>query len=351
MVVERRVDAVRLARTMDHAPEQFRIATFGGHGNPSAVVVRGRALDNPEPSVAVEGEGILAAIRRTVTRLSTIELPGVPLRISLAGTSVDTVTDHEGYFHVRIEPAGMPRDPWVSGLVGLATPYRGLADGYTAPFEVRVPGPGAEFGVISDIDDTILESGAQRLLAVVRRTFTGSALTRTPIAGAAELYRALTRADENPIFYVSSSPWNLHDFLVAFLDHRGFPAGPLLLRHLLGADVHRTHAVTKHVAIAEVLEMHPGLRFVLIGDSGQEDPEIYAEVIRRHPGRILAVYIREARLDPGDGRVEAIIDTWNDATPIVLAADSFAMAEHAASLSLITGADVASVRVALAALR
>ena len=104
----------------------------------------------------------------------------------------------------------------------LAGSYRGLVDPHETPLRVRVPGRAARFGVVSDIDDTILETGVQQAGRMLRQTFTGSALTRSPFPGAAELYRDLAAVD-NPVFYVSSSPWNLHAFLLAFLEHRRLP--------------------------------------------------------------------------------------------------------------------------------
>ena len=120
---------------------------------------------------------------------------------------------------------------------------------------------------------------------------------------------------------------------VAFLEHRDFPLGPLLLRDLIGTRAGRAR---KHERIEEVLALHPQLPFVLIGDSGEHDPQIYADIVRAHPGRILAVYIREVRLDPGDGRVEAVTDAWESEVPFVLAADSDAVRRHAASIGLLT---------------
>ncbi|HYH35131.1 MAG TPA: phosphatase domain-containing protein, partial [Nocardioides sp.] len=197
---------------------------------------------------------------------------------------------------------------------------------------VHVPSEQAAFGVISDVDDTILETGVQRAGRMVLQTFTGSALTRTPFPGAVELYRDLTRGGTNPVFYVSSSPWNLHAFLLAFLRHRRFPLGPVLLRDLLGTAAGREEKAGR---IQEILDLHPQLRFVLIGDSGEKDPEVYAEVVRANPGRVLAVYIREVRLDPGDGRVEKVSGTWSDDVPFVLAADSDAVRRHAGELGLL----------------
>ena len=332
VTLERAWDAARLRRAGSRPPARFRIEPYLGHGGADEVVVRGRVLDDPPIAEAAEGEGIGAAVRRTLRGFMTDELPGVPLRVSVAGASVEAVTDAEGYFLTRLrpDPDKLAR-PWTRGSVELGGAYRGLTGRHTTPVEVRVPAPDARFGIISDIDDTILETGVQRVGHMIRRTFTGSALTRTPFPGAADLYRDLA-AGVNPVFYVSSSPWNLHAFMVAFLRHRGFPMGSVLLRDLLGTPSGREQKAGR---IREILEVHPGLPFVLIGDSGEKDPEIYADIVRACPGRILAVYIREVRLDPGDGRVERVSGAWAEDVPFVLAADSDAVRRHATELGLL----------------
>ncbi len=310
--------------------QNFRIESYGGHGGRHGVVVRGRVLDNPVPTSAVEGEGLFTALRRSVAQFRTIELPGVPLRLVVADTCVQVVTDGDGYF--RAELPGLPLEhPWHQGSVELRGTYRDVTDPHRTPVAIRVPAESATYGVISDVDDTILQTGVQRVWVMVRRTLFGSALTRAPFPGAAELYRDLA-GEENPVFYVSSSPWNLHGFLLAFLRHHGFPSGPVLLRDLVGD---RTGRARKHERIEEVLALHPHLRFVLIGDSGELDPQIYADIVRAHPGRIRAVYIREVRLDPGDRRVEQVSDTWSHDVPFVLAADTDAVRQHARSIGLL----------------
>lgn len=316
--LERAWDARPLRRP--GVPESFRIECYLGHGGPDGVVVRGRVLDDLPPSEAEEGEGALAAVRRTVSGFVTTELPGVPLSVWVGDAEVGVTTDREGYFLARLHPdPATLRSPWTRGSVGLAAPYRGLEPGHRTVVDVRVPAAEARFGVISDIDDTILETGVQRVRTMLVRTFAGSALTRSAFPGAADLYRDLAEGGTNPFFYVSSSPWNLHPFLTAFLTHRGFPRGPLLLRDLLGT---RDGREPKEVRLREILQLHPQLSFVLVGDSGEEDPRIYADLVRAHPSRILAVYIREVRLDPGDGRVEAVTASWGESVPFVLVADS-----------------------------
>jgi phosphatidate phosphatase APP1 len=334
LALESAWDAARRRRAGTGFPADFRIEAYLGHGGPRGVVVRGRVLDDPPPDEAVEGEGVGAAVLRMLRHFVTDELPGVPLRVTVAGASVEVETDAEGYFLARLHPEpGALTSPWSTGTVQLAGDYRGTTGPHTTPFDVRVPEPDARFGVISDVDDTILETGVQRVGHMLRQTFTGSAITRTPFTGAPELYRDLA-AGGNPLFYVSSSPWNLHAFLVAFLRHRDFPLGPVLLRDLLGSRA--AGREPKHVRIHEILDLHPDLSFVLIGDSGEKDPEIYADIVRSHPDRVLVVYIREVRLDPGDGRVEQVTDRWDHDVPFVLAADSDAVRRHAVGLGLLT---------------
>ena len=332
VTLERLADTARLRRHASRPPADFRIESYLGHGGRDGVVVRGRVLDDPAPSEAVRGEGVVAAVRRTTRGFLTDELPGVPLRVSVAGATIDATTDADGYFLVRVQPdQGELCAPWTTGSVELAGAYRGLTEPHAVRVDVRVPGPEARFAVLSDIDDTILQTGVQRVGRMVLQTLTGSALTRTPFPGAPELYRDLA-AGVNPVFYVSSSPWNLHAFLVGFLRHRGFPLGPVLLRDALGTAA---AAEGKTKRIQEVLDLHPQLRFVLIGDSGERDPEIYAEVVRANPGRVLAIYIREVRLDPGDGRVEKVTQDWGEDVPFVLAADTDAVRRHATDLGLL----------------
>jgi phosphatidate phosphatase APP1 len=328
---ERAFEALLRRRKWRRPPENFRIDSYGGHGGPEGVVVRGRVLDNPAPSEAVEGEGIGAAVRRSLGQFATDELPGVPLRVTVADAVLEVESDGEGYFLVELHPS-VVGEPWEQGRVELRAPYRGLAPGARTKAMIRVPGPDARFGVISDVDDTIIQTGVQRVGEMLLQTFAGSALTRTPFDGAPELYRDLADDDRNPVFYVSSSPWNLHSFLSAFLRHRDFPIGPLLLRDLIGG---RDGRARKHDRIEEILRLHPQLRFVLIGDSGEQDPAIYADIVRSHPGRVRVVYIREVRLDPGDGRVEEVTDSWDADVPFVLAADSDAVRRHARSIGLL----------------
>jgi phosphatidate phosphatase APP1 len=206
----------------------------------------------------------------------------------------------------------------------------------TATAHILAPAPTATFGVVSDMDDTVLQSEVTSFLRAARMVLLENALTRLPFPGVAAFYRALERgatgAEANPIFYVSSSPWNLYDVIDGFLEAQRIPAGPLLLRDWDFGRLSERHGRHKGLVIREIFDAYPELPFLLVGDSGQEDPEIYAELVRERPGRVKAVYIRNVtphaeRL----ARIEALAREIAAAgSTLVLADDTLAVARHAA---------------------
>jgi phosphatidate phosphatase APP1 len=209
--------------------------------------------------------------------------------------SVEVTTDDEGYLHAVIE---FPAMPGISGWQQITAELTGG----TAPASghVLVPSASSEFGIVSDIDDTIVETNAVSLMRMARTVLLQNARGRMAVPGIATAFDVLVAGASgtagNPVFYVSSSPWNLYDLLIRFLDINRIPVGPLMLQDY-GIDdtklINRPHDDHKLDQIAEIVNRYPSLPFVLIGDSGQRDPEIYREVALGFPGRIRAVFIRD----------------------------------------------------------
>jgi len=173
----------------------------------------------------------------------------------------------------------------------------------------------------------------------VRTIAFGNARTRLPFPGVAAFYQALRHGgsgkEQNPTFYVSSSPWNLYDVIVQFLDVQGIPPGPVMLRDLdLGLDTlsSRHHHAHKREMLRRVLTTFTSARVILIGDSSQQDPEIYRDAVRDFAGRVAAVYIRNVSMSADRSRaIQALADEVVAAgSALVLADDTLAAAKHAA---------------------
>ncbi|HSI91442.1 MAG TPA: App1 family protein, partial [Adhaeribacter sp.] len=209
--------------------------------------------------------------------------------------------------------------------------------------DVLVPPPDAEYGIIIDIDDTIVKTGATSLLATARNVILHNAHTRMPFAGVSAFYRSLQLGRNgkrnNPFFYVSSSPWNTYDLLRDFMDINDIPAGPILLRDL-GFDENKflqsDHHSHKFKEIENILITYPELKFVLVGDSGQQDAPIYEAVVKKYPTRILAIYIRDVKL-PSKAKVVVDISEGlkQHEVEMVLVENTVNAAEHAAQNGLI----------------
>jgi phosphatidate phosphatase APP1 len=282
------------------------IESYGGLATPEGLELRGRVLRGARP---IDGRaGRARNLGRMIGLFLTDEMPGVEVR---AGGQV-AVTDREGYFVLTVPQDG-------------GTGWRDVpvtAGDVTVPVAVFVPGPEAWVGAISDIDDTVMRTGAWSLAQNLRTTFTGSLDRREVFGDAVGLMAALAGGGVNPVFYVSSSPWNMHAFLVELFARAGLARGPLLLRDYgFGRGQVVAERTVRHKGrwIDRIVTAHPGLRFVLVGDTGQHDAAIYADAVARHPGRVAHVILRQAgprgadaaaiaRMEAMGVRVDAVAD-------------------------------------------
>lgn len=330
------------------------IVPYRSFGTHATIFVRGRVLHDKLPDAAAPDQSPWHNLRDALRRIESDEARGVPLEVAHDAHSAQAITDDEGYFEVHLSPV-MPvgdEDGWCTVTLTASSPDA-EAPLAQAVGKVLIPPVTARFGVISDIDDTILQTQATNLVRSAWVTLLQNAATRLPFPGVAALYRALqggvTGAEHNPIFYVSSSPWNLYDFLVEFMQVRGIPAGPMFLRDY-GVDMF-TQALShdhKLDAMRRVLDAYPHLPFVLMGDSGQKDPELYTRLVEHYPGRVLAIYIRDVSGEKRDAAVDALAAALQaQGVPLLRVADSLAAAQSAAALGLIPAAAVDAVQAAM----
>lgn len=317
------------------------IAAYRGFGDARGIELMGRVLAERPLGGPQDDHNWWDNLLNTYRRFESDEVPGVPLQLRFGLGQTEVVSDHEGYYSASIDTAA-PLGPalWENATVA-------LADGtLTTPQPVLQVSPQARLGIISDIDDTILHSGVTHWKTAAQLTFLHNARTRKPLKGVAKLYQALQAGADGtqqaPVFYVSSSPWNLYDLLEDFMELNAIPPGPIFLRDL-GMDTGKFIKTAGHGHKLErarrLIERFPDLRWVLMGDSGQADAELYADAAQSFGDRIAAIYIRDVDPDADshyDQRVDGFIErVAGTSVPMLRARDSLAMAEHAAQLGLI----------------
>jgi phosphatidate phosphatase APP1 len=321
------------------------LAAYAGYCDAHGARLSGRVLANRPWGGPLEDDRWWQNLLNTWRRWESDEIPFADVTIRHQEQEVTVKGDEEGYYSANFQ---IQRGEH-AGLVWSAAEARVAADDrepITASHDIMIPPERAAFGVISDLDDTVIHTGITSILLAAKLTFLENARTRKPLEGVAGLYQALQRGTfgiaTNPIFYISSSPWNLHDLLVDFLRLNDIPAGPLLLRDF-GIDRDKFFKESGHdqklVKALELLDSYPDLPFILIGDSGQEDPSIYARVAQQRPGRVTAIYIRD--VDPtsattGDTTVQqSVAEAGNAGVPMLLVNDSMGIVKHANELGLI----------------
>ena len=335
--------------------DPLQIVPFRSYGTVNSLYVKGRVLEAKVMREASANDNIFQNVLNMYRRFESDEVPGAKLRVRFGGEEHTILTDSEGYFVINLS-TDIPitwEDMWHEVEVELIDAPLPFTPGLKSIAEVLVPPADAEYGIISDIDDTIIRTNALNLLAMSRNTFFHNAYSRLPFAGVSEFYKSLQLGRNgkrnNPFFYVSSSPWNLYDLLVDFLDLNKIPAGPLLLRDFglegnkVGATDHMGH---KFKEIKQLLHAYPHLNFVLIGDSGQEDPKIYREVVRQFPGRILAIYIRDVQLREREKiAVDISKELETDKVEMIIVDNTVEAANHAAQIKLIFTDNIPDIEV------
>ena len=229
-------------------------------------------------------------------------IPCALLRLKWKNIWVYANSEDDGFFKFDLEPDATKN---VTGwqevqveMVGDRNSEKVIAKGNGL---IYFP-PANRFGCISDIDDTFLISHSSHLLKRLYVLLTQNAHSRKPFEGVVRHYQLLSQAGStpekpNPFFYVSSSEWNLYDFIVEFARKNELPAGIYLLNQLKKFSQLLKTGQGKHsgkfTRIVRIMESFPQMRFILLGDSSQRDPYIYASIVEHFPQQVHAVYIRD----------------------------------------------------------
>ena len=322
-----------------------KILPYLGFGNENKIYLRGQVLEDKGLATPEDEQNKWQNAKAMYKRYTSNETPRVQLRLSFQGHSSLVQTDGDGYFslHLKNHQAYTPGLEWQEVKIELLDRVikdQGLV---SATGEVLISGQSNPLGIISDVDDTILVSRATSIYKKLRLMLFKNARTRLPFEGVAAFYRALYQGTEpgqiNPIFYVSSSSWKLFDLLQDFCRVQGIPKGPFLLRDSrmdqfkLVTSLHEGH---KLMQVKRIMEMYPYKQFILIGDSGQKDAEIYTEVTRRYPGRVKTIYIRDVSRAKRWNEIKPLVKQVNAAgVEMLLVKDTVEAAEHALSRNYI----------------
>lgn len=280
------------------------VIVYPGYGYGGSFVVEGRVVEAHDLARDRESDAWWRNLWRNLRRMVNDEQEDVPVTLTLGDGRWSVVTDEEGYFRL----AGAVPSGATAGWRTVNVRARGAS---TAGAVLLVP-ENATLGIISDVDDTILVSDVADKSELLKNTLLKNPTQRKAVPGVADFYRRLAARDARPaaapIFYLSASPRQLAFNIQKFLDRAGFPRGVLITKKVTddatGEPLFDQRAY-KIAHIEELLRRLPHVKFVLVGDDGEQDPQIYHEIQVRYPDRVVAVYIRHVNPDPARHRFDA----------------------------------------------
>ena len=328
--------------------DPLQVIAFQSYGTDSHFFARGRALE--DESIDLEANNFWQLVVNSWKRFDTDEIRNIGLDLKLPNNEIlKATTDRKGYFRVEANLNDLEMMTNEEGWLSFELSYndvnikRKIQNQNRFPGELLIPSSKVQYGVVSDIDDTILHTGVVSLLKwrLIYNSIFKNAKSRIPLKGSAEFYHKLHRGasgeNANPIFYVSHSPWNLYRYLELFLRQNNFPKGPILLRSM--SDMLKKKSLNekpqKQKEILNLIKTYPDLPFILIGDSGEHDPDIYMEIAEAFPDRIIAIYLRSVKHKKKMLRVKGLVENLKT-TPMLLVEESQQAIEHAKKNGFIT---------------
>lgn len=313
------------------------IFPYRGFGNKNEAFIRGRVLEKEE---IIHGDKIVPNnlyynLKKTWKRYASDEIPGVGVKGTLNGVEADSISDNEGYFDLHFKDLHVfdLEDGWHDVELEITNMPFGLGYEEKAVGEVLISDQDNSFGIISDIDDTIIHTDIINKVQMILNTIRYDSENRVAFDGVPELYRKLSQNHQNPLLFVSGSSYNLYEMLDVFCRLNEIPKAPFVLRDLgIGPSqwVKESSHSFKTRNIEMILEVYDELSFILIGDSGEEDPEIYLDIHQKYPGRVKAIYIRHVHSDARQREIEEMTESLD--IPFLLMKDSGEALEHAKRL-------------------
>lgn len=334
-----------------------KVIPFLGFSNGTNTFITGAVLEDNGISKPIEGQSKWKNARIMFMRYFIDDFAGVEVAINYLGQTKTVITNKFGVFNCTFQHSvkEIPEGVWQKATYSLPGKIHPRQKPGNFIGEVMVVRHKPQYGVISDIDDTILISYATTKLMKFRLMFLNNALTRMPFEGVSAFYQSLQLGTAegafNPLFYLSNSEWNLYDLLYEFIDFNRIPKGPLLLREMeirvlrfwKMMEYRKNHKIEK---LRQLMNFFGDMKFILIGDSGQKDPEVYSAIVREFPGRVLAVYIRDIGIPQKTIRIKTISETMNSEfnTEMILVKDTEAAAKHAIMKGFIKSQEMGHIK-------
>ncbi|MCD0487143.1 App1 family protein [Pedobacter sp. MC2016-14] len=283
------------------------VKVYHGYGHTHNLVVYGHVFKHKAKTNQVYSNNVVVNTVHLLKLFVLRPYPFAKVRLYFHEQVLEQTAEYDGFFKFE----------WDASKAGMQD--RNVAAGW---HEVRVEamdensevlseGKGmvyvphiTQYAFISDVDDTVMVSHSATVLRRLRSLLFKNPRTRRTFKSTQKHYQLLAQAhteanQPNPFFYVSSSEWNLYDYLVEMFRFNKLPEGVFLLNQIKRWKSFFKTGKTGHegklLRVMRILDAFPNQKFVFFGDNSQQDPEIYTSIAVKYPKNIVAIYIRNIR--------------------------------------------------------
>lgn len=287
----------RFGRVLNRVLRRFgwqeHVVPFTGFGTTEQIRILARVVLRPPSQIGIVQAANEILHRRGWRNFMAAPLGDAPAFVVMGGERIPVAADRGGYIDVRLHNPGL--------VPGWHTVQIESDGGAAAPAQVQVIDSQETFGIVSDIDDTILSTWLPRPMMAAWNSFVLREQARQAVTGMARLYQQILAEHPGaPIIYVSTGAWNTFPMITRFIQRHGFPRGAMLLTDWGPTNTgwFRKGPEHKRTALRELARDMPNIRWLLVGDDGQHDPGLYAEFATLQPQHVRARAIRQ--LSPGE---------------------------------------------------
>lgn len=318
------------------------VKVYHGYGHTHNLVVYGHVFKYKARTRQSFSNNLFVNIVHLLKLFFLKPYPFVGVRLTFGQQEVYRKTEYDGFFKFEWAAYDNVSAGW-HGVKVEALDGKGavLAVGQGQIFVPHI----TQYAFISDIDDTIMVSHSATVGRRLRELFIRNPRTRKTFKDTYTHYNLLafahTKTDQpNPFFYVSSSEWNLYDYLVETFRYNKLPEGTFLLNQIKRwkdlLKTGKTGHEGKLIRVMRILDAFPNQKFVFFGDNSQRDPAIYTAIAEKYPQNIAAVYIRNVRDDRRDAALEFLDRISARGVKTCLFASSAEAIAHSRRTGLIT---------------
>jgi len=276
------------------------IEVYTCYGNDRNLTIEGRVLNPREFHEAKQSDPFWINLWRKLGQIINDERKNVSVSIAVNKSLFTVKTDHEGYF--MMEENFPPHTLHPHHEIKLFLTKEPQIQATCSAF---IPSDRKQTGIISDFDDTVIISNVTHKARLIWQLLFKNYKQREAVAGMADRFqKILSNSPDKPLFFITGSPRQFHNAIQKFLDYHNFPKRTLITKKIHGKNPYALFAQHdyKSEQIEKLIALYPQVKWILFGDSGEADREIYLRLAQKYPGQIQEIYIR----DVTNGKVEKV---------------------------------------------